>query len=86
MQSEPDTAPVIRIATIAGDVVIPPTPVDWFVRHLKCMRMEMLYERERLIAEDATSLAARRETVTQPLEDSATVFGEGSPSNSRASL
>jgi hypothetical protein len=47
---------------------------------------EMLYERERLVTEDAASLAARRETVTPLLEDSATVFGEGSLSSARASL
>ena len=46
----------------------------------------MLYERERLLTEDAASLAARRDTVTQLLEDSATVFGAGSPSSARASL
>ncbi len=38
---------------------------------------EMLYERERLVTED---------TVTQLLEDSATVFGRGSPRSARASL
>jgi hypothetical protein len=37
----------------------------------------MLYERERLVTED---------TVTQLLEDSATVFGQGSPRSARASL
>ncbi len=46
----------------------------------------MLYERERLVTEDAASLAARRETVTLLLEDSATVSGEGSLSSARASL
>jgi hypothetical protein len=35
------------------------------------------YERERLVTED---------TVTQLLEDSATVFGQGSPRSARASL
>lgn len=46
----------------------------------------MLYEREWLVTEDAASLAARREAVTPLLEDSATVFGEGSLSSANASL
>ena len=46
----------------------------------------MPYERERVVTGDASSLAASRETATPLWDDSAEVFGEGSPSSARASL
>ena len=46
----------------------------------------MPYERERLVTGDAASLATSWETVTPLWEDSAKVFGEGSPSSASASL